>query len=130
MKSDGDLRPKASEPVVYVPAPASPAMIGISRASAIVGLPEGRGEVRIYFQDDLHGAANLTTFAQRALVAYERLAGRASISTTRVVPRNALVAIGTYSSARQQVLLAGPASEAELLDWLGKDQLDLGDLRA
>jgi hypothetical protein len=104
-------------------------MIGITRGSAIVGLPEAQGEVRIYFQDDPHGAVNLTTFAERALVAYERLASLASISTTRTVPRDALIAIGTYSSARQQVLLAGPASEAELLAWLKKDQLDPSELR-
>jgi hypothetical protein len=120
----------AAEVAMYIPVTGHPAMEGIANGSAIVGRPAGRGDLRIYFQDDPHGAVNLATFAQRALVAYERLIDRAPTHMTRVVPRDALLVVGTYSGSRRQVTLVGPGSEANLLAWLEVDRLEPPELRA
>jgi len=105
-------------------------MAGIRKGSAIVGRREGRGDVRIYYEDDPGGSTNLATFAQRALVAFERLVDRAPTHKVRIVPREALRVIGTFSPSRRQVALAGRGAEDALVAWLGTDRLESNDLHA
>ncbi|MBN9624211.1 MAG: hypothetical protein J0H06_14900 [Actinobacteria bacterium] len=118
------------EIVVYLPAGGHPATEGIARGSAIVGVPEpGTEEVRIYSEDSLYGQSNMITLADRALVAYERLRDRAPTVTMRVVPRGALVTVGTFDEAAGRIILTGDQSAAAVATWLGVPTLDPAELR-
>jgi hypothetical protein len=121
------MRP--SEAVVYVPVSGATSVSDIDRGSAIVGYGDGRGDVRVYFEDDPGGAINLATFSQRALVAFERLADRAATHKVRNVPRQDLRVVGTFSASQRRVILVGPESEAALLAWLDVAELGAGELQ-
>jgi hypothetical protein len=120
------------EIVVYLPAGGHPDTEGIARGSAIVGLPEpGSGEVRIYFEGAIYGSANMVTLADRAVHACGRLRDRypTIAKSRRVVPRGALVAVGTFDEAAGRIILTGEQSAAAVATWLGVPTLDPAELR-
>lgn len=120
----------AREIVVYLPAGGHPATEGIARGSAIVGLPEpGTEEVRIYFEGALYEQSNMVTLTDRAVHAYERLRDRSPTVTMRVVPRGALVTVGTFDEAGGRIILTGEQSAAAVAGWLGAPTLDPAELR-
>jgi hypothetical protein len=111
-----------TEGIVYVPAGDDPAVTSIPAGAGIVGEPVGDGDVTIYFE--VAGAVNTRTFAQRVRIAYERMTDRAQTTKARLVPRDALVPVGTYSPTRLEVSVTGPRSARRLGDWLGVAELD------
>jgi hypothetical protein len=118
------------EIVVYVPAGGHPDTEGIARGSAIVGLPEpGSGEVRIYFEGALYGQVNMVTLADRAVHAVGRPRERYPTLARRMVPRAALVAVGTFDEAAGRIILTGEQSAATVATWLGVPTLDPAELR-
>lgn len=120
----------AREIVVYVPAGGQPATAGIARGSAIVGLPEpGSEEVRVYFEGALYGQAGMVTLADRAGHACGRLRERYPTVAKRVVPRSALIVVGTFDEAAGRLILTGEQSAAVVATWLGVPVLDPAELR-
>lgn len=118
------------EIVVYVPAGGHPATDGIARGSAIVGLAEpGAEEVRIYFEGALFDQVNMVTLADRAVHAFGRLRERYPTLARRMVPREALVAVGTFDEAGGRIILTGEQSAASVATWLGVPTLDPAELR-
>lgn len=130
MSDDDSARSSTGEAVIYVPVPGAASVADVSRGSAVVGFGDGPSDVRVYYEDDPAGAVNLARFAQRALVAYERLIDRAATHKVRLVPRQDLRIVGTFSGSRRRVILAGSESEAALLAWLDADELEAGELQA
>jgi hypothetical protein len=47
----------------------------------------------------------------------------------RVLPRDVLMAVGTFELQRRQIILTGPHSEGAVAEWLGMAQLDPAELR-
>ncbi|MBS1845667.1 MAG: hypothetical protein JST53_14720 [Actinobacteria bacterium] len=110
----------APEIVVYVPAGGHPATAGIARGSAILGrLVPGGEEVRIYFEGGVYGQVNMRTLADRARHAFGRLVENYPTKACRLVPREALVAVGTFESRAGRIMLTGPHSETVVAAWLG-----------
>lgn len=90
-----------SEVVVYVPAAGHRATAGIARGSAIVGRPDARrGEVRIYYEGAIHGQSEMRTLADRAVYACGRMVDNYPTAAAMSVPREALVAVGTFDPLR------------------------------
>ncbi|MBS1887574.1 MAG: hypothetical protein JSU06_10335 [Actinobacteria bacterium] len=120
----------AREIVVYVPAGGHPATAGIVRGSAIVGLPDpGSEEVRIHFEGALYGQSGMATLADRAVHACGRLRERYPTVAKRVVPRAALVVVGTLDETGGRIILTGEQSAAVVATWLGLPVLDPAELR-
>lgn len=118
------------EIVVYLPAGGHPATEGIARGSAIIGVPEpGAEEVRIYFEGALYEQVNMVTLADRAVHACGRLRERYPTIAKRMVPRSALVAVGTFDEAAGRIILTGEQSAAAVATWLGVPTLDPAELR-
>lgn len=117
--------------VVYVPAaPDHPATSEIARGSAILGRPEpGGDDVRIYFEGAVHGQTEMQTFADRAVYACGRLVQRYPTIAARLVPRDALIAVGTFEQSIGEVVLTGPHSAALVAEWLDSPGLDPVELR-
>jgi hypothetical protein len=70
----------------------------------------------------------MATLADRAVCAWGRLLMRYPTTATRVVPREALSAVGTLDPAAGRIALTGPASAREVADWLGGIDLDPAEL--
>jgi hypothetical protein len=120
----------AREVVVYLPAGDHPATRTIVRGSAIVGLPEpGAEEVSIHFEGALYGQVNMVTLADRAACAHGRLREAYPTLARRRVPREALVAVGTFEEAGGRIVLTGDRSAAAVARWLGAPTLDPAELR-
>lgn len=118
------------EIVVYVPAGGHPATAGIARGSAIVGAPEpGSDEVRIYFEGGIYGQIGMETLADRAVYASGRLRQRYPTLAKRMVPREALVAVGSFHPRTGRIILTGEQSAAAVATWLGVLSLDPDELR-
>jgi hypothetical protein len=118
------------EIVVYLPAGGHPATRGIARGSAIVGVPEpGSEEVRIYFEGALYEQSNVVTLADRAVHACERLRDRYPTLAKRMVPRSALVVVGTFDEVGGRIILTGEQSASAVATWLGVPTLDPAELR-
>jgi hypothetical protein len=58
---------------VFVPHPESRLCTELARGSAIVGLPVGSGEIRIYYEGNVIGAANLSRYRERVIQAAGRM---------------------------------------------------------
>jgi hypothetical protein len=124
------MAPAPREVVVYVPTGGHPSTEGIARGSAIVGLPDpGTEEVRVYFEGAIYGQVNMGTLADRAAHAYGRLRDDAPTVAARLVPREALVAVGTFDPRTGRILLAGDKSIAAVATWLGTIGLVPAELR-
>jgi hypothetical protein len=117
------------EIVLYVPAGGHRATAGIARGSAIVGEPRaGAEEVEVYFEGAVFGQENMRTLAERAKHAAARMLERYPTGAARVVPREALLAVGTFDFREGRIWLTGPDSEAAVAAWLGMPRLDPAEL--
>jgi len=117
------------EIVIYVPSGGHPVSAGIAPGSAIVGQPyPDEDEVRIYFEGALHGQVGMATLADRAVCAWGRLITRYPTTATRVVPREAITAVGTLDPVAGRIVLTGPTSAREVAEWLGSVDLDPAQL--
>ena len=118
------------EIVVYLPNGGGRATADIARGSAIVGQPEfGSKEVTIYFEGSIYDQENVRTLADRANHAAGRMIQRYPTTAMRAVPREVLMAVGTFDIRRRQIILTGPHSEGAVAEWLGMVQLDPAELR-
>lgn len=119
------------EIVVYLPT-GHRATADIVRGAAIVGQPRRvADEVKIYFEGAIYGAPqNVRTLADRARQAAGRMVEEYPTTAMRVVPRDALVAVGTFDLRAGRIMLTGPHSERAVADWLGTPQLDPAELRS
>lgn len=112
---------------LYLPHPESRLSHDLIRGSAIVGLPSD-GKVRIYFEGNSTGAANLMRYAWRAAQATARMlyqypAGYPTRARDEVDPRE-VVEIGSIDSLSGRIELT--ADPRDLLWWI--DETDLSDL--
>jgi len=115
------------EIVLYVPRGGHPSTAGIARGSAVVGEPRA-GAAEVYFEGALFGQKNMRTLADRATHAAGRMLGRYPTTAVRIVPRDALVAVGTFDSGKGRIRLTGPDSERTVAGWLGTPRLDPAEL--
>jgi len=123
------VSPATSEIVVYVPSGGFAATEGIASKSAIVGRPEPSGDhVTVYFEGAGFRQSNMKTLADRALHAAGRLEQDAPTIAKMTVPRDALVAVGTFDPRGGRILLTGPHSEREVARWLQATELDPAEL--
>lgn len=121
----------APEIVVYVPAGGHPDTVGIARGSAVLGRPEpGDDRVRVYFEGAVYGQMGMRTLADRARHAWGRLVERYPTVACRLVPREALVVVGTFEPRAARIILTGPRSKAVVAAWLGVVRLDPEELES
>jgi hypothetical protein len=116
------------EIVLYVPSGGYPATADIARGSAIVGEPRAGAEVEVYFEGAIFGQENMRTLADRATHAAGRMLERYATTAARIVPRDALLAVGTFDFRKGQITLTGADSERAVAAWLGTPQLDPAEL--
>jgi hypothetical protein len=117
------------EIVLYVPAGGHRATADIARGSAIVGEPRaGAEEVEVYFEGAVFGRENTRTLAERVKHAAARMLERYPTAAARAVPREALLAVGTFDFREGRIWLTGPDSEAAVAAWLGTPRLDPSEL--
>jgi hypothetical protein len=116
------------EIVLYVPSGGYPTTADIARGSAIVGEPRAGAEVEVYFEGAIFGQENMRTLADRATHAAGRMLERYATTATRIVPRDALLAVGTFDFRKGQITLTGADSERAVAAWLGTPRLDPADL--
>lgn len=118
----------AREIVVY-PTGGDSATADIARGSAIVGRPRISSErVTVYFEGAIYDQANVRTLADRATQAAGRMVERYPTVAKRVIPCDALTAVGTSDLRRRRIILTGPHSERAVAEWLGTVQLDSAEL--
>ena len=65
----------------------------------------------------------------RARHAFGRLAEEYPTTACRLVPREALVAVGIYQPPARRIMLMGPRSEAVVAAWLGVIRPNAYELR-
>lgn len=117
------------EIVLYVPSGGYQATADIARGSAIVGEPRaGAAEVEVYFEGAIFGQENMRTLADRATHAAGRMLERYATTATRIVPRDALLAVGTFDFREGRIRLTGSDSERAVAAWLGTPRLDPAEL--
>ena len=100
------MKPSFAPPTalgVYLPHPESSLCTQLTRGSAIVGLSEGSGTIRIFYEGNLIGAENLVRCRARAIHAANRLlhnypVGYPTIAKAEVDPRE-VIEIGTLRPA-------------------------------
>ena len=114
---------------LYIPHPESRLCTELAKGSAIVGLPIAQGVIRIYYEGNVIGAANLELYRARAAQAASRMlhnypTGYPTRAREDVDPRE-LVEVGTIESGTS--LLDITAKANELSWWIGPaDLADLG----
>src|SRR5689334_20253238 len=97
---------------------AHPLLDDIAAGSGIVGELQDDGELLIDFEGNTIGAPSLERYANRVLKAAARQAERYPTRARRLVPPEALIAVGEYDAREQVVRLTGPDSERQLARWL------------
>lgn len=108
---------------VYVPNAAAPerlrdAIALIDPKSAIVSAPDPSGdELLVYFEGNRYGAANMLTFADRAMHAADRLAVNYPTIAKALVPRTTLTRVGSFTPGHGVDVLDARALVA-LARWL------------
>lgn len=108
--------------VLYVPAGGHRATACIARGSAIVGKPRaGSEDIEICVDEANFGPAGMRTLAERARYAAVQLLGCCPSAAGRVVPREALLVVGTFDLHGGRIRLTGPDSKAAVAAWLGID---------
>ncbi len=129
--SAGGRAVEKREIVVYLPNGGGRATADIARGSAIVGQPEvGSDRVTIYYEGAIYGQhENVRTLADRANQAAGRMMQRYRTTAMRVLPRDVLMAVGTFDLPMRQIILTGPYSEGAVAEWLGMVKLDPAELR-
>lgn len=116
------------EIVFYIPRGGHPSTADIARGSAIVGEPRAGAEVEVYFEGATFGQENMRTLADRATHAAGRMLERYATTATRIVPRDALLAVGTFDFREGKITLTGADSEHTIAAWLGAPRLDPAEL--
>jgi hypothetical protein len=116
------------EIVLFVPVGDHRATVDIARGSAIVGEPRAGAEVEVYFEGAIFGQQNMRTLADRATHAAGRMLERYATTAARIVPRDALLAVGTFDFRKGQITLTGADSERAVAAWLGTPRLDPAEL--
>jgi len=117
---------------VYIPRPTVDGFIArtVAPRSAIVGQPElpARGELLVvYYEGNLHGAANIVTFADRAMVAYHRMAERyPTVAKMAVAPREVTQAATLLPEHGMVEPTLDPTLRAALARWIGVEAAELG----
>lgn len=116
------------EIVLYIPVGGYPSTADIARGSAIVGEPRAGAEVEVYFEGAIYAQENMRTLADRATHASSRMLEGYTTSASRIVPRDALVAVGTFDFGEGRITLTGADSERVVAAWLGTLGLDPAEL--
>lgn len=117
------------EIVLYVPRGGYQATAGIARGSAIVGEPRaGAAEVEVHFEGAIFGQENMRTLADRATHAAGRMLEHYATTAARIVPRDALLAVGTFDFHEGRIRLTGSDSKRAVAVWLGMPRLDVAEL--
>jgi hypothetical protein len=114
--------------VLYVPVGGYSATAGIARGSAIVGELRAGAEVEVYFEGAIFGQENMRTLADRAAHAAGRMLERYATTAARIVPRDALLAVGIFDFHEGRIRLTGSDSERAVAVWLGTPRLDPAEL--
>lgn len=116
------------EIVLYVPTGGYSSTADIARGSAIVGEPRTGAEVEVYFEGAIFGQENMRTLADRATHAAGRMLERYATTAARIVPRDALLVVGTFDFHEGCIRLTGSDSERAVAAWLGTPRLDPAEL--
>jgi hypothetical protein len=124
----GRCRAAVREIVLYVPHGGYSATVDIARGSAIVGEHRAGAEVEVYFEGAIYGQENMRTLADRATHAASRMLEGYTTSASRIVPRDALVAVGTFDFGEGRITLTGADSERAVAGWLGTPRFDPAEL--
>lgn len=117
-----------SELAVYLPHPESRLCTELARGSAIVGLPLESGAIGIYYEGNVIGASNLTTYRAKAIQAAGRMlhnypAGYPTRARDQVDPRE-VVEIGRLEPSSGRLEISARIDEVSW--WI--DRADLDDL--
>lgn len=113
---------------VFVPADGRGDALGIAPGSAIVGTPEG-DSIRIDYEGNIYGRAQLHGYAMRVLIAAGRHIERYPTVARALVDPAHLIHIGRWDAHAEQLDLDA-AGTTHLVAWLGVDHLGEGDLVA
>jgi hypothetical protein len=114
---------------LYVPHPESRLCLQLAHGSAIVGLPLTSGSIRIYYEGNVVGAANLDRYRDKAIQAAGRMlhnypAGYPTRAREDVDPRE-VVEVGNIEPYTDRMEIT--ASANELSWWISPaDLADLG----
>lgn len=113
---------------LFVPHPESSLCTQLARGSAIVGISQQHDHLRIFYEGNVIGAANLRRYRDRALQAASRLlhnypAGYPTVARADV-DRREVIEIGTIEPAKGRVEITAQADD--LSWWI--DSADLEDL--
>jgi hypothetical protein len=117
---------------LFVPHPESSLCTQLARGSAIVGISQQHVHLRIFYEGNVIGAANLRHYRDRALQAASRLlhnypAGYPTVARADIDPRE-VIEIGTIEPAKGRVEITALADD--LSWWIDPADLeDLGVLR-
>ncbi len=126
------VRPHAAAPlrlILYVPHPESRLCTALARGSAIVGLPLGTGQIRIYYEGNVIGAENLTSYRDKAVQAAGRMLhnypdGYPTRAREDVDPRE-VVEVGAIETKTYRIDIS--ARPTDVSWWIDADDLvDLG----
>ena len=105
-------------------------MADIHPGSGIVGELDEDGALVIDYEGNVIGSPSLERYANRVLRAAAHQAERYPTRSRRVVPADAVIAVGEYDTREQVIRLTGPEAERELARWLGVDRVDHDELIA
>lgn len=103
---------------LWIPTPSVP--VDLVPGSAIVSSPDApsaESGLLCYFEGNLYGASNIVTYADRAMVASDRLLANYPTSATAVFNQTHLTLVGSYDTESGDVSL-DPDRSAELAAWL------------
>jgi hypothetical protein len=84
--------------------------------------------VRIYYEGAIYGQVGMRRLADRVRHAHGRLSTAYPTRAVRLVPPEALVAVGTFDADVGRIVPTGPDSEREMAAWLGNERLDQAEL--
>jgi DMSO/TMAO reductase YedYZ molybdopterin-dependent catalytic subunit len=109
--------------VLDLTAPHSP--FGIRPASAIAAVPSATEYLTCYFEGNVYNAANIKTYADRALHAVGRLHTKYPTAACMNIPRAALIPVGTFDDKFGEVRVDQDRRPL-LASWIGVpiDELD------
>lgn len=118
----------AQKIAVFVPA--NPTATLIARGSAIVGQTGGEeGEhITIYYEGNLLGYADVKTYADRAMIAADRLAARYPTIARATVPQSALRQIGWFNPETGIELFDEVQTKDALAFWLAVEVIEEKEL--
>jgi hypothetical protein len=89
---------------------------------------EDDGNVHVYFEGNVYGATNLHRFADKLQSATSRMLTRYPTVACKIVPKDDVIAIGTFDEVTGQFHVLDDAARKLLVQWLG-GELDEAELR-